>query len=188
MKNSKRGLLPLRHGIHLSKIMCPTISKEVQHVSRIPYASTIGSLIYAMLYTRSDIVFAMSVTSRYRSNPDKEHWIDVKNILKYLRRTKDLFLVFRGGSEWWVEDYTNLDFMSDSDDRNLHQDMYSYAIVVQSAESISNRASLQIWPQRLSMPSLQMLQKKASGSKSLSQNLMKWHQMSYHCTVTTMEP
>ena len=73
MKNSKRGLLPLRHGISLSKTICLTISKEVQCMSKIPYASTIGSLIYAMLYTRSDIVFVVSVTSRYQSNPDDEH-------------------------------------------------------------------------------------------------------------------
>ena len=41
----------------------------------------------------------MSVTSRYQSNPDEEYWIAVKNILKYLRRNKDLFLVFGSDSE-----------------------------------------------------------------------------------------
>ena len=30
MKNSKRGLLPLGHGIHLFKMMCPITSKEIQ--------------------------------------------------------------------------------------------------------------------------------------------------------------
>ena len=29
MENSKRGLLPLRHGIHLSKKMCPDTPKEI---------------------------------------------------------------------------------------------------------------------------------------------------------------
>ena len=65
IKNSKRGLLPLRYGISLSKMMCPTTSKEVQHMSRIPYTSTIGSLMYAMLCIRPNIIFAVSVTSRY---------------------------------------------------------------------------------------------------------------------------
>ena len=41
----------------------------------------------------------------------------MKNILKYLRRTKDIFLIFEGDSELQVEGYTNLDFMSDPDDR-----------------------------------------------------------------------
>ena len=73
--------------------------------------------MYAMLCTRPDIVLAVSVTSRYQSNPDEEHWIAVKNILKYLRRTKNLFLIFRGDSELQVEGYTDSDFMSDPDDR-----------------------------------------------------------------------
>ena len=77
----------------------PTTSEEIQHMSRISYASVIGCLMYTMLYTRSDIVLVVSVTSRYQLNPDEEYWIAVKNILKYLKRTKDLFLIFRGDSE-----------------------------------------------------------------------------------------
>ena len=80
MKNSKRGLLSLRYGINLSKIICPTTSEEVQHMSKILYASTIGSLMYVILCTQPDITLIMSVTSRYQSNPDQEHWIAVKNI------------------------------------------------------------------------------------------------------------
>ena len=73
--------------------------------------------MYTMLYTQSDIILAVSIMRRYHSNPSKEHWIAVKNILKYLRRIKDLFLIFGGGSELWIEGYTNLDFMSDPYDR-----------------------------------------------------------------------
>src|SRR5215467_5511005 len=85
-------------------------------MSKVPYASTIGSLMYAMLCTRPDIAHAVSVTSRYQSNPGMEHWVVVKNILKYLRRTKDLFLVF-GGGELKLQGFTNSDFQSDLDDR-----------------------------------------------------------------------
>ena len=119
MENSKRRFLPLRYGINFFKMMCPTTSEEVQCMSKIPYASTIGSLMYVMLYTRPDIVLAVSITSRYQSNPNEEHWIAVKNILKYLRRTKDLFLIFEGDSELRVEGYTDSDFMSDPDDRKF---------------------------------------------------------------------
>ena len=73
MKNSKRGLLPFRHGIRLFKMMYPITSEEVQRMSKILYASTIGSLIYVMLCIRLDIVLVMSVMSRYQSNPDEEH-------------------------------------------------------------------------------------------------------------------
>ena len=86
-------------------------------MSKIPYTSAIGSLMYAMLCTRSNIALAVSVTNRYQSNSNEEYWIAVKNILKCLRRTKDLFLIFRGGSELKVEEYTDSNFMSDIDDR-----------------------------------------------------------------------
>ena len=79
---------------------------------RISYASAIESLIYAMLCTRPDLILTMSITSRYQSNSDEEHWIAVKNIFKYLRRTKDLFLIFGGDSELRVEGCTDSDFMS----------------------------------------------------------------------------
>ncbi|MDF3573052.1 hypothetical protein, partial [Enterobacter cloacae] len=116
MENSKRGLLPFRHGIHLSKDMSPKTDREREHMSKIPYASAVGSLMYAMLCTRPDISHAVSVVSRYQSNPGEVHWIAVKNILKYLRRTKDLILVY-GEDELKVDGFTDSDFQSDIDDR-----------------------------------------------------------------------
>ncbi len=49
--------------------------------------------MYAMLCTRLDVNLAVSLVGRYQSNPGMEHWPAVKNILKYLKRTKDMFLV-----------------------------------------------------------------------------------------------
>ncbi|KAM1772047.1 hypothetical protein ACFX11_046791 [Malus domestica] len=118
MEQCKKGFLPVRHGIHLSKSMEPKTPEEIRHMSRIPYASAIGSLMYAMICTRPDIAYAVSITSRYQSNPGLEHWATVKTVLKYLRRTKDMFLVYGGASELRVEGYTDADFQSDVDDRS----------------------------------------------------------------------
>ncbi|KAM1264590.1 hypothetical protein ACFX13_035312 [Malus domestica] len=87
-------------------------------MSAIPYASAIGSLMYAMICTRPEIAYAMSITSRYQSNPGSEHWAAVKTVLKYLRRTKDMFLVYGRGTELRVEAYTDADFQSDVNDRS----------------------------------------------------------------------
>ncbi|KAM1524601.1 hypothetical protein ACFX10_009184 [Malus domestica] len=118
MEQCKKGFLPVRHGIHLSKSMEPKTPEEIRHMSRIPYASAIGSLMYAMICTRPDIAYAVSITSRYQSNPGLEHWAAIKTVLKYLRRTKDMFLVYGGASELQVEGYTDADFQSDVDDRS----------------------------------------------------------------------
>ena len=73
IKNSKRGLLLFRYGIHLSKKMCPDTLEEIQCMIKISYASTIRSLMYAILCTQSDITLAISITSRYQMNLDEEH-------------------------------------------------------------------------------------------------------------------
>ncbi|KAJ9543591.1 hypothetical protein OSB04_023298 [Centaurea solstitialis] len=64
-----------------------------------------------------DVAYSVSVTSRYQQNPGEPHWVAVKNILKYLRRTKDMFLVF-GGSEDEISviGYSDASFQTDRDD------------------------------------------------------------------------
>ena len=62
---------------------------------RIPYAYAVGSLMYAMLCTRSDICYSVGMISRYQLNPRPKHWQAVKHILKYLRRTRDYMFVYQ---------------------------------------------------------------------------------------------
>ncbi|GKD02575.1 putative RNA-directed DNA polymerase [Tanacetum coccineum] len=72
MENSKKGNLPLHHGIKIRSIM------------------------YAMTCTRPDVSFALSMVSRHQQNFGEGHWIAVKNILRY---TKDRFLIYGGEKE-----------------------------------------------------------------------------------------
>ncbi|CAL8152773.1 unnamed protein product [Prunus armeniaca] len=62
--------------------MSPKTLEEVKQMSNIPYASAIGSLMYAMLCTRHNISYNVSITSKYQSNPGSKHWIVVKAALK----------------------------------------------------------------------------------------------------------
>ncbi|KAL6327213.1 hypothetical protein AAG906_015252 [Vitis piasezkii] len=79
MENSKKGNLPSRHGVHLSK-------------EQFPYASAVGSLMYAMLCTRPDICFA------------------VGHILKYPRRTRNYMLVYSVGIDSYrISDSISID-------------------------------------------------------------------------------
>ena len=70
---------------------------EEQFMSRVPYASAVGSLMYAMLCTRPDICFAVGIVSMFQSKPRPDHWMAVKYIFKYLKRTRDSMLVYSGG-------------------------------------------------------------------------------------------
>ena len=62
MKNFKRSLLPLRYSIRLSKMMYPNTSEEIECMSRIPYVSTIESLMWVMLVL--DLILSLLWVSR----------------------------------------------------------------------------------------------------------------------------
>ena len=65
MQDSKKGLLPTQHGIVLSKEQCSKKPQEEEDMRWIPYALAVGSLMYAMLYTRPDICYVVGIVSRY---------------------------------------------------------------------------------------------------------------------------
>ncbi|PKI41978.1 hypothetical protein CRG98_037596 [Punica granatum] len=98
--------------------MSPKTLEEREKMAHVAYASAIGNLMYAILCIRPDIAYAVSVTSRYQSNPGPDHWTAVKNILKYLRRTKDMVLIY-GEGELRLDGFTDSDFQSDVDDKKF---------------------------------------------------------------------
>ena len=71
MENSKKGYLLIAQEISFSKKDCPTTSKEREQMSRVPYASAMGSIMYAMTCTRPNVAYSLSITSRYQSDPDE---------------------------------------------------------------------------------------------------------------------
>ncbi|PON55799.1 hypothetical protein PanWU01x14_186080 [Parasponia andersonii] len=83
---------------------------------RVLYASAVGSLMYVMLCTRPDICYAVGIVSDFQSNPGLDHWIAVKHILKYIRRTRNYMLVY-SSQELIPTGYTDSDFQSDKDTR-----------------------------------------------------------------------
>ena len=116
MQNFKKRFVLFKVGISLSGDQCPKTHAEIKRMRGISYASVVGSLMYAMLCTRPDIYFAVGMISIYQSDPGKEHWIAIKNILKYLRRTRDYMLVYHDESLESIG-YTDSDFQSDIDSK-----------------------------------------------------------------------
>ncbi|KAL0427810.1 UNVERIFIED_CONTAM: Secreted RxLR effector protein [Sesamum latifolium] len=105
VENSKRGFLPMRHVIKLSKKQSPRTDEELKMMLGIPYASAIGSIQYVFV----------QLTRRYQACAGEAHWSMVKTILKYLERTKAMFLIY-GGRELILEGYSDASFQSDNND------------------------------------------------------------------------
>ena len=78
MNEAKLVSTPLDGHFKLSKEQSLKTEDERDHMSKVPYASAIGSLMYAMVCTRLDITHPVEVVSRFMSRSRKQHWEAVK--------------------------------------------------------------------------------------------------------------
>lgn len=72
----------------------PKSEEEIEEMTHIPYASTVRSLTYIMVCKRPDIALTVGVQSHYMSNPAKEHYSAVKQVLRFLHGTSDFPLSY----------------------------------------------------------------------------------------------
>jgi hypothetical protein len=77
-----------------------------------PYRSCVGKLSYAALITRPDIAVAVSYCSRYQQNPIHEHFVAIKRILRNIKGTQNLGIVFKasGKNEFKLVGYSDADY------------------------------------------------------------------------------
>ncbi|GJY32692.1 hypothetical protein Tco_0417161 [Tanacetum coccineum] len=99
MENPKRESILMQEKLKLSKSQSASTPTEVKRMQNIPYASAMGSIMYAVRCTRPDVAFAQNITSRFQQNPD-------------------MFLVYGGDikRELRVSYYTDAGYLTDADD------------------------------------------------------------------------
>ena len=68
MKNCSSSVAPILKGERFDLNQCPKNDFEREHIKNIPYASSVGSLMYAKVCTRLDIAFTVGVSGRHQSN------------------------------------------------------------------------------------------------------------------------
>jgi hypothetical protein len=103
-------------GEPLNLEMSPKTQEEKEKMSRVPYSSAVGSLMYAMMCTRPDICYVVGLVSRFQSNPGFAHWKAMKRILRYLKGTMDYALCYQG-EDLCLVGYSDVDWGSDLDER-----------------------------------------------------------------------
>ncbi|GJV55601.1 retrovirus-related pol polyprotein from transposon TNT 1-94 [Tanacetum coccineum] len=103
MENSKRRTIPMQEKLKLSNSqgrqhgpVCVLL--KTAH-AKCPIHLGCWINMYVVRCTRPDVAFAQNITSQFQHNPGELHWTTVKNILKYLRNTKDMFLVYGGNNQ-----------------------------------------------------------------------------------------
>ena len=140
MNNAKVTKQPTTNQYILCKEQCPKTEAEKEEMIYVPYSSAAGSIMYLMVCTRPDLAFAISVLSKYMSNPRKEHWNAMKWVFKYQIGTKGVGLQFRRHeNKNQIEGYSDADFAGDRDNR---KSMSAYYFLV-GGNCVSWRVQLQ---------------------------------------------
>ena len=85
MKNCSPSVAPILKGDKFDLNQCLKNDFEWEHMKNIPYASVVGSLIYAQVCTRPGIAFSVGVLRRYQNNPSLDHWRVAKKVMRYLQ-------------------------------------------------------------------------------------------------------
>ncbi|KAM1135330.1 hypothetical protein EV2_045499 [Malus domestica] len=117
MKDCSPSIAPIVKGDKFSLNQCPRNDLELEQMRNIPYASAVGSLMYAQVCTRLDIGFAVGMLGRYQSNPGLEHWKAAKKVIRYLQGTKEYRLMYKHFDLLEVVGYSDSDFVGCVDSR-----------------------------------------------------------------------
>ncbi|WKA03349.1 hypothetical protein VitviT2T_021464 [Vitis vinifera] len=110
MQSCSSGIAPILKVDKLSKMQCPRNNMEREQMKKIPYASAVGSLMYAQTCTRPDISFVVGMLGRYQSDPGFEHWKAAKKVMRYLQGTKDYMLTYKRSEQLEVVGYSDSDY------------------------------------------------------------------------------
>jgi histone deacetylase 1/2 len=112
MKDSKIAPTPLSSSEKLSAMEGDPLGPD----DSTRYRSIVGALQYLTL-TRPDIAFSVNKVCPYLNSPTTIHWTAVKRILRYMKATVSLGLMFKKSFSTLVSAFSDVDWACCVDDR-----------------------------------------------------------------------
>lgn len=113
MSDCKAVSIPLSPGFQT------TCDGDCKRANKEEYQSIIGALTYLAITTRPDIMHTISKLAQFNTDPHNEHMSAVKNVLRYLKGTQDLGLVY-AASEMRVKGFADADWGGNAIDRKSY--------------------------------------------------------------------
>jgi hypothetical protein len=112
-----------RFGMENSNVVCSpmvTGTKLSKHdtgnkVDPTQFKQIIGSLMY-LTATRPDLMFAVNMIARFMENPVESHMMAAKRILRYVKGTLELGILYKKGEQIDLIAYSDSDYGGDIDD------------------------------------------------------------------------
>jgi hypothetical protein len=98
MADCNPALTPMEENLKLSVKMSPATPEARMGMKPIPYRELVGKLLYLAVATRPDIAYAVGVLCRFVENLGPDHWHAAKRVLRYLKGTVPLRLVYSASS------------------------------------------------------------------------------------------
>lgn len=100
MHEAEEVSVPLAQHFKLSDKHRPKTDRDVKEISQVPYANVVGSIMYTMICTRPDLAHSISVVSRFMANPGKHHWEALKWILRYLKSSSSVGILYENKDDF----------------------------------------------------------------------------------------
>jgi len=98
-------------------------SEKIEEIARVPYQQFIGSLMHLALYTRLDIMHAVTKLSQFNANPSRAH-LGHRQSMYYVIWAKDYALLYQARQTPIIWIHSDADWAGDIDDR------HSYTILI----------------------------------------------------------
>ena len=118
LKDAVPVSIPMEPGLHLSRRdHSPRTDAERELMTRTPYRSLVGSLMYLAIGTRPDISYAVQQLCKFLDSYGRVHWEAAKRVVRYLKGTRTFCLVLGGEHTARLIAYTDSDLGSCIDSR-----------------------------------------------------------------------
>jgi hypothetical protein len=123
-----------RFGMEMCNAVCSPIvpgnkltkDQHGQCVDATYYKQIVGSLMY-LLATRPDLAYSVCLIARFMEKPTETHLIAAKRILRYLKGTESLGILYKRGIKQALQGWTDSDYAGDVEDRKSTSGyVYSY--------------------------------------------------------------
>src|ERR1700678_755548 len=109
LEDVKTLTTPMDSNIRLVSDDCPTSIEDKLEMKGIPYREAIGALNWLAVGTRPDIAFIVGHLAQFFENPGRTHWEAAKQVMRYLKGTKNFKLTYGGGERRGIEVYSDAD-------------------------------------------------------------------------------
>lgn len=94
----------------MDKTFLDLVTVQSDPIDSVRYRQAIGSLMYLMIGSRPDLAFAIGKLSQHCENPNENHWIAVKRLLRYVKGTTTFGILYDGSNSSTIKGFSDADW------------------------------------------------------------------------------